>query len=236
MSGLGPPWSYTGNRWKLGVPYPVGVRFLRRSSAEQTATTESDTETGPAAAEHAPNRTPKKGKPTPKRRDAEGKRRGPVPPPPKTQREALKRARGNKEERRQAAKERRERMMQGDDRYLMPRDQGPVRAYVRDLVDTRRHLMGLFMPLVLIVFATTLAQNLVVQQYATLACMALLVMMVVEGTMLGRYVNKRVREKFPDAKDRPFSLGWYAFSRAMQIRKLRVPRPRYTPKDIAKVG
>lgn len=216
------------------VEYPVGVRFLRRSSAEQTATTES--ETGPAAAEHAPDHTPKKGKPTPKRRDAEGKRRGPVPPPPKTQREAIKRARGNKEERRSAAKERRERMMQGDDRYLMPRDKGPVRAYVRDLVDTRRHLMGLFMPLVLIVFATTLAQNLVVQQYATLACMALLLMMVIEGTLLGRYVNKRVREKFPDAKDRPLALGWYAFSRAMQIRKLRVPRPRYTPKDIAKVS
>ncbi|MEV6230721.1 DUF3043 domain-containing protein [Saccharopolyspora shandongensis] len=212
------------------------MRFLRRSSAEQTATTESDTETGPAAAEHAPNHTPKKGKPTPKRREAEGKRRGPVPPPPKTQREAVKRARGNKDERRQAAKERRERMMQGDDRYLMPRDKGPVRAYVRDLVDTRRHLMGLFMPLVLIVFATTLAQNLVIQQYATLFCMVLLVMMVVEGTLLGRYVNKRVRAKYPDAKDRSFSLGWYAFTRAMQIRKLRVPRPRYTPKDIAKVA
>ncbi|WP_010695339.1 DUF3043 domain-containing protein [Saccharopolyspora spinosa] len=214
------------------------MRFLRRSSAEQTATTESDAETGQAAAEHAANHnhTPKKGKPTPKRRDAEGKRRGPVPPPPKNQREAIKRSRGNKDERRQAARERRERMMQGDDRYLMPRDKGPVRAYVRDLVDTRRHLMGLFMPLVLIVFATTLAQNLVVQQYATLACMALLVMMVVEGTLLGRYVNKRVRAKYPDHKDRPLSLGWYAFTRAMQIRKLRVPRPRYTPKDIAKIG
>jgi DUF3043 family protein len=211
------------------------VRFLRRSSAEQT-TTEPDTETGPSAAEQAPSRTPKKGKPTPKRREAEGKRRGPVPPPPKTQREAIKRARGNKEERRSAARERRERMMQGDDRYLMPRDKGPVRAYVRDLVDTRRHLMGLFMPLVLIVFATTLAQNLVVQQYATLACMVLLVMMVVEGTLLGLYVNKRVRAKYPDAKDRPLALGWYAFTRAMQIRKLRVPRPRYTPKDLAKVG
>ncbi|GAA0540243.1 hypothetical protein GCM10011581_48770 [Saccharopolyspora subtropica] len=212
------------------------MRFLRRSSAEQTATAESETETAQSTAEHAPGRTPKKGRPTPKRRDAEGRRRGPVPPPPQTQREAIKRARGNKEERRRAARERRERMMQGDDRYLMPRDKGPVRAYVRDLVDTRRHLMGLFMPLVLVVFATTLVQNLVVQQYATLVCLAMLIMMAVEGTLLGRYVNRRVRAKFPDAKDRPFSLGWYAFTRAMQIRKLRVPRPRYTPKDIAKVG
>jgi hypothetical protein len=127
-------------------------------------------------------------------------------------------------------------MMQGDDRYLMPRDRGPVRAYVRDLVDSRRHVMGLFMPLVLVVFATTLVPNVVVQQYASLVCMAILLSMVIEGTMLGMWVNRRVREKFPDAKDRPFSLGWYAFTRAMQLRKLRVPRPRYSPKDAHKLA
>ncbi|GAA4877978.1 DUF3043 domain-containing protein [Saccharopolyspora cebuensis] len=209
------------------------MRFLRRSDAEQTATTDPEAQDAGTDAEHAPNRTPKKGRPTPSRREAEGKRRGPVAPPPKTQREAAKRARGTKQERRAAAAERRERMMAGDDRYLMPRDRGPVRAYARDIVDTRRHLMGLFMPLVLVVFATTLVQNLLVQQYATLLCLALLITMVVEGTILGRHVNQRVRRKFPDAKDRPFALGWYVFTRAMQIRKLRVPRPRLTPKDAA---
>ena len=217
-----------------GVEYPVGVRFLRRSNAEQTATEDNGSDPAQTTEEHGAH-TPGKGRPTPKRREAEGKRRGPVPPPPKTQREAMKRARGSKDERRKAAAERRKRMMEGDDRYLMPRDRGPVRAYVRDIVDTKRHLMGLFMPLVLIVFATTLVQNLVVQQYATLACMVLLLTMVFEGTLLGRHVNGRVRAKFPDAKDRPFSLGWYAFTRAMQIRKLRMPRPRYTPKDAAKL-
>ena len=198
------------------------MRFLRRNSAEQTAPTESEPDAAQPA-EHVTNnnRTPKKGRPTPKRREVEGKRRGTVPPPPKTQREAAKRARGTKEERRKAAQERRERMMQGDDRYLMPRDKGPVRAYVRDIVDTRRHLMGLFMPIVLVVFAATLTQNLVIQQYATLVCMAILIMMIIEGTLLGMHVNKRVRKKFPNAQDRSMSLGWYAFTRAMQIRKLR---------------
>jgi hypothetical protein len=211
------------------------VRFLRRNTAEQAATGTED-EAAQSAADHAPERTPAKGRPTPKRREAESKRRGPVAPPPRTQREAMKRNRGTKAERRKAASDRRERMMAGDDRYLMPRDRGPVRAHVRDIVDSRRHLMGIFMPLVLVVFATTLVQNLVVQQYATLACMVLLLTMLFEGTMLGRLVNKRVRAKYPDAKDRPLSLGWYAFTRAMQIRKLRVPRPRVTPKDAAKIG
>ncbi|MDR7303075.1 DUF3043 domain-containing protein [Haloactinomyces albus] len=215
------------------------MRFLRRNSTEQTATTESETEGAQSAEDHVPGRTPGKGRATPKRREAESKRRGPVPPPPQTQREAIKRMRGNKQnkaERRKAAAERRERMMAGDERYLMPRDRGPVRAHVRDTVDSRRHLMGLFMPLVLVVFATTLVPNPVVQQYATLACLVLLLTMVFEGTVLGRLVNRSVRAKYPDTKDRPFSLGWYAFTRAMQIRKLRVPRPRVSPKQPAKVG
>lgn len=211
------------------------MKFLRRSSTETTTPDTAD-DGAPTTQDDSPGSTGGKGRPTPKRREAEGKRRGPVPPPPRTQREALKRMRRNKPERRKAAAERRERMMAGDDRYLMPRDRGPVRAHVRDIVDSRRHLMGLFMPLVLIVFATTLVQNVIVQQFATLFCLALLLTMILEGTFLGRLVNKRVRAKHPDAQDRPLSLGWYAFTRAMQIRKLRVPRPRVTPKDAARIG
>lgn len=210
------------------------MRFLRRGSAEQT--TKTDDEAAQAAEAHSPSRTPGKGRPTPSRRDSESKRRGPVPPPPKTQREAIKRMRGNKGERRSAAKKRRELMMAGDDRYLMPRDRGPVRAFVRDIVDSRRHLMGMFMPLVLVVFLTTLVRDIRVQQFGTLACLVLLLTMVFEGSLLARQVIRRVKAKFPDTKDRPLGLGWYAFTRAMQLRKLRVPRPRVTPKDAAKIG
>ena len=210
----------------------MGVKFLRRHAAADQTESPQDTASGDADE----GATQSKGRPTPKRREAEGRRRGPVPPPPQTQREAAKRARGNKEERRKASSERRERMMAGDDRYLMPRDRGPVRAHVRDVVDSRRHLMGAFMPLVLVVFATTLVRQPAVQQYGTLGCMVLLLVMIVEGTVLGVVVNRRVREKFPEAKDSPLPLGWYAFTRAMQIRKLRAPRPRVTPRDAAKVG
>ena len=42
--------------------------------------------------------------------------------------------------------DRRERMMAGEEAYLLPRDQGPIRRYVRDVVDSRRNLLGLFMP------------------------------------------------------------------------------------------
>ncbi|PRW64986.1 DUF3043 domain-containing protein [Actinopolyspora mortivallis] len=211
------------------------MKFLRRNSTEPTTVADERGNDERTSAKEADPTRPK-GRPTPKRREAEGKKRGPVPPPPKTQREAFKRMRRNKPERRRAAAERRERMMAGDDRYLLPRDRGPVRAHVRDVVDSRRHLMGLFMPLVLVVFAISLVRDPLLQQLATVFCLALLVTMVFEGIMLGRLVNKHVRAKFPDAGERSLSLGWYAFVRAMQLRKLRVPRPRVTPKDAARVG
>src|SRR2546423_14695342 len=109
------------------------MRFLRRNS-----TTESTdaVETDGVDEEAAPKgHTPGKGKPTPKRREAEGRRRGPAPPPPRSTREAIRRSRGNKEERKELAAKRREirgeqrqRMMAGDEKDLPAKDRGPVKA------------------------------------------------------------------------------------------------------------
>lgn len=209
------------------------VRFLRRNADEAAETTTTE-DVSAEVTSADPSRTPGKGRPTPKRREAEGKRRGPVPPPPRTQREALKRARGNKvskEERRAAAVERRQRMMAGEDKYLLPRDRGPVKAYIRDVVDSRRNLMGLFMPLAILVFVALIVPAPAIQQYATLLTTFMLLAMVVEGFVLGRLVNRRVRLKFPNDTTRGLSIGWYSFIRASQLRKLRVPKPRVNPGD-----
>ncbi|MBV9162041.1 MAG: DUF3043 domain-containing protein [Pseudonocardiales bacterium] len=167
-----------------------------------------------------------KGRPTPSRREAEGRKRGPAPPPPRTQREALRRMRGSKAQRRTAAAEHRERMLAGDEKYLLPRDRGPVKAYVRDLVDSRRHLAGGFMPLALLVIVVVLVPSPVVQQYASLVSMAMLLAIITEGVLLGRTVKRRVRERFPNTSESGTSLGFYAMIRATQLRRLRVPKPR----------
>jgi hypothetical protein len=176
-------------------------------------------------------RASSKGRPTPSRREAEGRKRGPAPPPPRTQRDALRRMRGSKEERRKASAARRERMMSGDEKYLLPRDRGPVKAYVRDLVDSRRNVSGLFMPLALLVIVVILVPSPVVQQYVSLVSMAMLATMIVEGLLLGRIVNRRVRQRFPDASGTGIGLGFYAMTRATQLRRLRVPKPRVGPGD-----
>ncbi|MCR5977206.1 DUF3043 domain-containing protein [Gordonia jinghuaiqii] len=180
--------------------------------------------------------TPGKGRPTPSRRQAENRRRGPVAPPPTTRSEARARKKELKstlskedkrrlsEERRAKRLEQREKMMAGEEAFLMPRDKGPARRYTRDIVDARRNFAGLFMPfailLILMMFLLPQAAAL-----TNLVLVAFVVLMAIDGVILGRMVNRRVAERFPESSDGGFKLGWYAFTRAMQLRKMRAPKP-----------
>ncbi|MBF6351836.1 DUF3043 domain-containing protein [Nocardia flavorosea] len=207
------------------------------SSRAATATANT-TEADAVPAKAAP--TAGKGRPTPSRREAEGRRRGPVAPPPMTAKEARarrKESRGTKADRkaaaadrRAAAQDRRARMLAGEDKYLLPRDQGPVRAFVRDIVDARRNLVGLFMPMALLLILSMFAAP-EWQSIVTLAMLVMMVFMIAEGFLLSRIVNRRVRERFPKNTDTGFRLGWYAFVRASQMRKMRAPKPRVGPGD-----
>lgn len=190
--------------------------------------------------------TPKKGRPTPKRKEverAQGIRRGPVEPP-MTAKEARARRKAEKAtmskaelkakrareraERREARRIADERMAAGDERYLLPRDQGPERAVVRDYVDSRRFVANIFLPFALVLLLVMLLG----QAFPTLAniisliSMGLLVLLFVEGILIGRNANKLVRERFPKFTGTGFGLGFYAYSRASQPRRLRTPRPR----------
>jgi hypothetical protein len=206
------------------------VRFLRRSDEPSTTVTQADAKpSADADGVRVGGKSVGKGRPTPKRRDAEGRRRGPAPAPPRTQREASKLARQNrpnKDERRAQATERRRRMDAGDDKVLLPRDRGPVKAYVRDVVDSRPHLMGLFMPLAVVVLISVLLPIPAAQQYLSLFSLVALAVMVAEGVTLGIRTTKKARAKFPEENISGLGTGWYAFTRASQLRKLRVPKPK----------
>jgi hypothetical protein len=182
-------------------------------------------------------KTDPKGRPTPKRSEARRGRKGPVAPAPMTASEARARRKtlaGPKlsREERSAARaanrarmtERRDRMMAGEEAYLLPRDQGPVRRYVRDVVDSRRNLLGLFMPATLVLlFASFGAPQL--QLYASPAMLVLMVVMGVDALILGRKVSRLVDAKFPKNTESRWKLGLYAAGRATQIRRMRAPRP-----------
>jgi Protein of unknown function (DUF3043) len=180
--------------------------------------------------------TAPKGKPTPKRTD---KRRGPVAPAPMTTAEARRRRkalagpklsreerRAEKTERRSRMSDRRERMMAGEEAYLLPRDQGPVRRYVRDIVDSRRNLLGLFMPAALfLIFVMLAVPSPQIQLLISPAMLVLVLIMVIDGFFLARKVNNMVDVKFPSNTESRWKLGFYAAGRASQLRRMRAPRP-----------
>lgn len=181
--------------------------------------------------------TAPKGRPTPKRAD---KRRGPVAPAPMTASEARQRRKGLRanmtKEERKAAKakdrvvlaERRERMLAGDEASLLPRDKGPVRRYVRDLVDSRRNFLGLFMPAAIAMIFIMMAMPRL-QYYISPFMLLFMLIMAVDAIFLARKVNKAVDAKFPDTAETHLKLGMYAASRATQIRRMRIPRPQVSP-------
>ncbi len=211
------------------------MSFLRRKPADSAEPTAA-----PAAVEEvAP--TVGKGRPTPKRREAEG-RRGPVAPPPKTQREAIKRSKVQsksltKDEKRALARVNRERMMSGDDRYLLARDRGKVRAYVRDLVDSRRNVAGILLPVAVLSFVILLIPVPLLQTYGPLLLLVAIAAGVIDSVIFGRQMSRKVRQKFPNGDDsglstKGSSLGFYAFNRACLIRRWRVPRAKVGPGDV----
>ncbi|WP_232070794.1 DUF3043 domain-containing protein [Mycobacterium lacus] len=190
-----------------------------------------------APASSASRTTGPKGRPTPKRSEATRRQKGPVVPAPMTASEARARRKTlagpkpSREERRaeRAASrarmtERRERMMAGEEAYLLPRDQGPIRRYVRDVVDSRRNVLGLFMPSALaLLFAMFAVPQ--VQLYMSPVMLALMALMSVDAIILGRKVSKLVDAKFPNNTESRWKLGLYAAGRASQMRRMRAPRP-----------
>ncbi|ALG85189.1 DUF3043 domain-containing protein [Gordonia phthalatica] len=214
-----------------------------KSDADKGADDAPD-ETTAAEAEQTPPTsgatTPGKGRPTPKRRDAE-RRRAPMTAPPATRAEARARKKSlrasmTKTERKEVAAERRrvrleqrEKMMDGDEKYMVARDRGPVRAMARDIVDSRRNFAGLFLPFAIFLLVVLMVPNLAV--IGNLVLLVFVLLTIIDSIYLGRMVNRRVRERFPDTTDTGFRLGWYAFTRAMQLRMMRAPRPRHKPGD-----
>ncbi|KWX01703.1 Uncharacterized protein LI90_2735 [Carbonactinospora thermoautotrophica] len=166
-----------------------------------------------------------KGRPTPKRREAERKRRQRIKAP-KNRREAVRLAR----ERARAERARmRQALLKGDERHLPPRDAGPVRKFVRDYIDSRRSAGELFLPGAIAVFALSLVPNLWARMISYWLYIALMLLVVTDSLIIGFGLRRQLRKRFPDEPHR--GAIPYGLVRSLQIRKLRLPPPRVKPGD-----
>jgi hypothetical protein len=208
------------------VHYARLVRLLRRRSDPSTEAV-SDVPDDPDDPVD-PRRPPGKGRPTPRRREAQRRRTGPVAPPPKTRREAYRRMREQGAQRRAST---REGMKTGDERYLLPRDQGPERKLVRDVVDSRRNAGTLFLFVAVIYFLGLFVRDVRFQAIAVSLWVAVLALLVMDGIVLGIRIRRLIRERFPTSKESMFRLVLYGVTRATMIRRWRAPKPQISLGD-----
>jgi hypothetical protein len=191
----------------------------RRNRAETTDTPSAD-----ASADHAEQWGPAsgKGRPTPKRSQAQGRRQGPPPPPPTTRKEAYKRMRAQQAARRGEV---RRGAARGEEAYLPARDRGPVRKLVRDIVDSRRSVGSFFLAIAAVAFVGTIVPNLAVRSYASFVLTGYLMLLVVDSVVLGRRIKRTVAERFADGSQKTKGAVWYGITRSTMIRKWRFPKP-----------
>ncbi|MBJ7000736.1 DUF3043 domain-containing protein [Streptomyces griseofuscus] len=160
-----------------------------------------------------------KGRPTPKRSEAQSQRRS-VAHTPTTRKDASKRQR---EERRQALQKQREALAGGDERYLPARDKGPVRRFARDWVDSRFNVAEFFLPLAIVILVLSVVRVPSIQNIALLLWAVVIVLIVVDAAVSGFRLKKRLKERFPDGNTR--GAVPYALMRSLQMRRLRLPKP-----------
>jgi Protein of unknown function (DUF3043) len=192
--------------------------FGRNRSAQQTAE--------PAQADGAAKEGGK-GRPTPKRRDAERGRRRAIAAP-KGRKEAYRRSR-------ERSREERARSMAGlragDERHFPPRDRGPVRRYARDFVDSRRSVGEFFLPFTLLILALfvvgAVTNSNQVSVFANSLWLAMASLLVLDSIYLVMRLSRGLRRSLPDESHR--GAGRYAVLRSIQMRRLRVPPPRVRP-------
>ncbi|MGY0062480.1 DUF3043 domain-containing protein [Streptomyces sp. LZ34] len=189
--------------------------FRSRSKDEQAATAKV------IADQPQQTRDPQapKGRPTPKRSDAQSQRRS-LANSKMTRKDATRRQR---ESRRADLARQREALAGGDERYLPARDKGPVRRFARDYVDSRFFVAEFFLPLAVVILVLSMIQAGAMQTYVLLLWMLVILLIVVNSVVLGIQLKRQLRKRFPDENLR--GVVAYALMRTLQMRRLRLPKP-----------
>ncbi|MFJ3301857.1 DUF3043 domain-containing protein [Streptomyces sp. NPDC086549] len=196
-------------------PVPLGFVFRSRAKeekapADKAAVTDSKQPRDPQAP---------KGRPTPKRSEAQSQRRS-VANTPMTRKDAAKRQR---DERRVQMERQRQALAGGDERFLPARDKGPVRKFARDWVDSRINVAEFFLPLAVVILVLSVVRVPALQNVALMLWLVVIVLIVLDSILSGFRLRKQLGERFPDQNRR--GAVAYALMRSLQVRRLRLPKP-----------
>ncbi|MEW2165740.1 DUF3043 domain-containing protein [Streptomyces sp. NPDC007084] len=196
-------------------PVPLGFVFRSRAKeekapADKAPVTDSKVTRDPQAP---------KGRPTPKRSEAQTQRRS-VAQTPTTRKEAAKRQR---DERRTQMERQRQALASGDERYLPVRDKGPVRRFARDYVDSRFCVAEFFLPLAVVILVMSMLRVGALQNIALLLWLVVIVLIVIDSVVIAIRLRKQLAQRFPGQPTK--GAVRYALMRTLQMRRLRLPKP-----------
>jgi len=161
----------------------------------------------------------KKGRPTPKRKEAQASTKISSLAPASTKIEK-KRA---KDAARLARMNQRAAYMRGDESALPLRDRGPEKKFVRNFIDSRRSIGEYFLPVVGFVLVLSLIPINIFAVAGIIVMYSVLLFSVVDGFLLSRKIKAEVSQRFPDKSTK--GLGLYGWLRSTQMRRMRAPKP-----------
>jgi len=200
--------------------------FRRRSAGATDGTAQdspgAQSPDGPADSKPRSPAEAAKGRPTPKRSQAEAKRRQPItgsraPAAPRTKEEKAK-ARTTRATKYDA-------MKRGEEWALNPRDRGPARALARDFVDSKRRASEYYMYILIVLLAAVFLKK--ASAIISPLVLVLIAVIAMDALLIRRSLRRLVAERLPGESTR--GLTTYAVMRALQIRRFRVPAPRVGP-------
>ena len=159
-----------------------------------------------------------KGRPTPSRREAEAaaRARAKIPRDRKEQASAQRAARNESSQSVRAA------MKAGDERYYLARDQGPVRRFIRDFVDSRFSFIELMIPLLIVTMVLGYSGNERFAQIGNTILMGTILLVVLDMFILRFKLRRELSRRFPDEPLK--GTTYYAITRALQMKFMRLPK------------
>ena len=178
----------------------------------------SKTDTPDPSAEQAAARPGAKGRPTPSRREAEAaaKARAKTPRSRKEMSAAQRAARNESSQQVRAA------MKAGDERYYLARDQGPVRRFIRDFVDSRFSFIELMVPLLVVTMILGYSGNSRLAAIGNTVLMGTIVLVIGDMLYLRFRLRRELARRFPDEPLK--GTTYYAVTRALQMKFMRLPK------------
>lgn len=162
-----------------------------------------------------------KGRPTPKRKQAEAQRRKPLVPGDRKAAKKAAQARSREIRDREF-----EAMKTGDEKNMPPRDRGPVKRFIRDFIDARWSFGEFFLPIAIVfIFLTALAnQNAAFALLILASLYGIIIATILQAWLTSRKLRKALEAKFGAAGLAKGNI-MYGIMRSLQIRRARLPRP-----------